>query len=125
MITIKTAHATKPQLNWLLAKMQGFGAEVYECNRERWALGLPRPNHWNPVEDWNQGGPMLKLYRVEVNNVLDGFIGTANKYWWPAELGGTDVRQVHVAESGDYLLAGLKALVLAHYGETTEVPERV
>ena len=57
---VNVSEATNVQIDWLVAKCEGFDALAYEIkrkaqNRSSWEAA-PR---WAPSTDWSQGGPII------------------------------------------------------------------
>ena len=109
---IKTADLTRRQLNWAMAKCEGF------TEFEFWHTGAVttrQPNgiqvHHRYADDWSQGGPIIERDIVEYHRETDGSC-------WAA----TDTR----GDRGPSLLiAGLRAVVGAKLGHEVDVPQEL
>lgn len=61
---IKTSELIDAELDWAVAKCEGFKYELYEHNRKKWENGLHRPQHWQPSTNWAQGGPIIEREEI-------------------------------------------------------------
>jgi hypothetical protein len=65
MKNVNVDTATNLQLNWLVAKCEGFSYVEYEEQRKKWNAGSFRPSSWAPSTDWSQGGPIIDREKIE------------------------------------------------------------
>lgn len=119
---IKTSELVRPALDWAVAQAVGRSVHVAGI----WLInGVPVPqlrltdlDYWNPSTDWNQGGPLLEAYKLDLGAPMesqqDG-VWTANTEWGhPLGYSGPTV-----------LIAACLAIVASVLGDEVEVPDEL
>jgi len=105
--TIKVSEATKIQLDWLVAKIQGI--DLFETEGWHYTDGGRKP--YQPSTDWSQGGPIIERERIAVQSPND-------KGWYATDY------MLKTYESGPTpLIAAMRCYVTSKLGETVEIPK--
>ena len=109
---LKVSEATNTQLNWLVAKCEGFNAEALV----QLAKKVPGKNYGcfltNYSTNWSQSGPIIKRERIETR--YDG------RQSWCAWING--VGAVH---GSTLLIAAMRCFVFSNLGNEVEVPDEL
>ena len=114
---IKTSEASGSQLDWLVAKCEGW--ELADSDKGtknlyyKWPDGsLHVRDLWHPSTDWAQGGPIIERERITVWN---------NEVWWHAAYNdGTDDIYGQTP-----LIAAMRCLVASRLGDEVEIPNEL
>jgi len=122
---IKVSEATKPQLNWLVAK----------CNQDwtdedRWMntlgyvdSGDPDDEPYQPTTDWAQGGPIIERKEINLTCYSPPKIGIN---WWSATIIRAGTLTVEeIGQGPTPLIAAMRAYVISECGEEVEIPEEL
>ena len=119
---IRVSGTTRPQLDWLVAKVMGFEAVT------RGRLGSAycwdawgRPIEFLPTTDWNIGGPILTEARI--SRTID-HSGLWVAYWTDGYGEGDDTNKWMQCDRSE-LVAGLRCLVASKLGIEVEVPDEL
>jgi hypothetical protein len=111
MVSIKVAEATGPALDYLVALTQGW-----EPRSDALLSVLPAMAF---SSDWRVGGPLLPRRGVRVDEIKDPNLPRTHEYqaevWSPYAI-------AHGVGEGGYLIAAMRAIVIADRGETAPVP---
>ena len=120
MKKIKVSEATPLQLDYLVAKAEGFWfGDAGHCQYalyqpHKYGPSMPR-EHWKPSTIWSQGGPIIERERISIEIKHDG--------WWLAQIYNIndDPRWLVVADTP--LIAAMRCYVASKLGEEVEIPE--
>lgn len=139
MKKIKVSEATGATLDWLVAKCEGFGPDVYmknivircdvhgKCSQ----LNVPIDRtyvRWSPSTDWSQGGPIKtrELITTRPRFLSAGYQYPEGKWVWQAYLlGPENLDSNHEQEHESELAAAMRCYVVSKLGEEVEVPEEL
>lgn len=126
---VKTSEMTERQLDWAVAKCEGFRIEKDYVYTEEvtfdgwWQCG---PNHWQPVckysTDWSQGGPIIEREEIGVKRnspCSDGRRWEASPSITAKGAGG------RYGYGQTPLIAAMRCYVASKLGETIEIPEEL
>jgi hypothetical protein len=126
MKTIKTAEATGPALDWLVAKCEGIEVAIRRSSVDRHMyLWLPldmRTNEcgeYSPSTNWAQGGAIIERARIAIQPV-DGYLD----FSWVAA-GDSAMLEVFPYEGTTALEAAMRCYVAAQLGDKVEIPEEL
>ena len=116
MKTIKVSEATDIQLDWLVAKAEGFDAVAYEIkrkaqNRSGW-MAAPK---WSPTANWSQMGPILDREKISIRHwdntpVIHAYLPTPGSDW---------------SEGQTPLIAAARCYVTSKLGATAAIPDEL
>lgn len=116
MKQIKVSEATNIQLNWLVAKCEGWDAPI--CKNPTWGVPTYLATNdtglytYNPTTNWSQGGPIIERERLIVRPYYTGE--------WECAASPS------VWQSGPTpLIAAMRCFVASKLGEAVEVPEEL
>ena len=122
---IKTSDLIGAQLDWMVAKCQGYveqgvygtpefrDSEVYLCYCDAVLNSC-----YSPTTDWAQGGPLLNQHKISRTIDHSGL--------WIAYAGyNLNDEQRHMQCDRSELVAGLRCLVALNLGDTVEVPDEL
>ena len=125
MAKVKTGELIGAQLDWLVAKCQGYveqgvygtpefrDSEVYLCYCDAVLNSC-----YSPTTDWAQGGPLLNQHKISRTIDHSGL--------WIAYAGyNLNDEQRHMQCDRSELVAGLRCLVALNLGDTVEVPDEL
>lgn len=116
---IKVSEATNVQLDWMVAKCEGYNAEALVELGKR-APG--RESGWflTPYStDWSQGGPLLS--EKGISRTTD-HSGLWIAYWTDGYTDG-DAGKLWMQCDKSELVAGLRCFVASRLGDEVEVPD--
>lgn len=126
MKTIKVSEATPIQLDWLVAKAQGWvdypedsieQGEVWHIEPDKAPFGRILNKSWfRPATNWAQGGPLIEREKITLK---------PNGPIWVAYAKGKLVDIVYPMEGQTPLIAAMRAFVISKLGETVGVPEEL
>lgn len=122
MVKIKTAEATSPALDWLVATIEG--REVWVClpNDSQHVVRVGSiSNSYSPSTDWAQGGPIIEREHIGVSYYTEADDWEVPN--WGAWRTDIDDRQVLMGETA--LIAAMRAFVVSKMGNGVEVPEEL
>ena len=113
MSKIKVTDATNLQLDWLVAKCEG-----YNTFTDRFGLQTDFTDKgWKPSTDWAQGGPIIEREKIMVNWNYGGD-GWACNLRRLGTSGG-----MHLASTP--LIASMRCYVASKLGDEVEVPKEL
>lgn len=128
---IKVSKATGIQLDWLVAKAQGF--EVYHSallngyiKHGFWVSGYHDDlNNWVPLvaltysTSWAQGGPIIERERISPGYSVEGD-------WIAYRFDPQDELEASFVQRGPTtLIAAMRCFICSRLGETVEIPEEL
>ena len=132
---IKTSELTDTQLDWAVAKCEGYECEFGDEVSGPWLVPQEGYLHdekplasFRPSTDWNLAGPIIKQEGItvmvtDIERHDDGTITFANK--WKA----ATPQQVLDCDDGSYgptpLIAAMRAYVMAKLGDEINIPEEL
>ena len=121
---MKTAETTLPQLNWLVAKLEGFKyINVFHGDRVQIMVSNKKNESYdfNPTEGWHQGGPIIE--RECINAYASGAcsVHPKNPEYWVAEILATDEMITQYGPTP--LIAAMRCFVSSRLGDEVEIPE--
>jgi hypothetical protein len=125
---IKVSEATNIQLDWLVAKCEGFTSEYEPDVGDFW---IERTNHTYTglapfgylkdalrfSTDWSQGGPIIEKEKIGV----DYYCLPQTEPVWIAGIAGTMSNR----EGPTPLIAAMRCLVASKLGDEVEVPNEL
>lgn len=131
MKKIKTGDATIAQIAWLTALIRGarpnidlfiaLGNAPHQTVRAK-NMSTDTSHHWSPATNPTQGWPFIeeKIYTFSSDDSSGGppHEGVQTKYAWHRD-------GVARAHGDSFLIAGLRAVAVAHFGEETEIPDEL
>lgn len=120
---IKVSETTNNQIDWLVAKCEGFSYEAYEYTRNKWAKGLHIPDHWKPSENWSQSGPIIDRMFSEglrIHNA-EHVTGVHNSNLIAASLKGSEWFHFGPTLS----IAAMRCYIASRMGDNVEVPDNL
>lgn len=131
---IKVSEATPIQLNFLVAKCEGYRVEHnYQYTEGRqfngwWQCG---PYHWQSLcgysTNWSQGGPIIEREGIAIDCLrtcgqIDGWIAATEQLMEDTE----DEYSVPIEFHGPTpLIAAMRAYVASKLGDEVEIPEEL
>lgn len=131
---IKVSDATPLQLDWLVAKCEGFEPELEGGYHEDvgrvviYRLHAPTApgryrvdGTWSPSTDYALGGPVLAYARI--SRTID-HSGLWVAYWTDRYTDG-DKGKLHMQCDRSELVAGLRCYVALNLGDEVEIPEEL
>ena len=119
---LKVAETTNIQLDWLVAKCEGFNAEAlvqlvkkvpgkdYGCFLTKYST------------DWAQGGPIIEQELIDLHSSSGGD-WTAEKWEYEVTSGGGT--NTHIAFGPTPLIAAMRCFVSSHLGDEVAVPKEI
>lgn len=114
---IDVSNLTNKQLNWAVAKCEGFNYEAYEDRRKAWNDATHIPQHWNPVEDWSQSGPIIQRNSI---NLVTTFKATL----WFAYKWNNQEASFHYINAAP-LESAMRCYVTSKLGNCIEIPDKL
>lgn len=131
---IKTREATPLQLNWLVAKIEGYPVSLSKTGFLIFIDPLiqcgPRGSAYSPTTDWSQGEPIIEREGINIfkHNKLD--VSEPDKWCAhkvvprPNMEGSTNM--VAIAPDGPTpLIASMRCFVASKLGDEVDVPEEL
>lgn len=119
---IKVSETSKIQLDWLVAKCEGYVEQgVYgeptriDGDLHLYYLGTTLNAAFRPTTDWSQGGPILEREKIGVDYYNTG------KPLWIAGIAG----MFQQATGPTPLVAAMRCLVASKLGDAVEVPDEL
>lgn len=120
---IKISEATKPQLNWLVAKCEGFkNIRIQQLDHLQvfvatGALSFAFDPTGDYLNGWAQGGPIIEREKIGVNH----------EKVWMANVGfDPETGESEADESGPTsLIAAMRCYVASKLGDEVEVPDEL
>lgn len=76
------------------------------------AVSDDRADYFEPSTDWAQGGPLIDQHKIWLSDDAEGWIASAPPHANSA-----------IKEGSTPLIAAMRCLVAAHFGEWAELPE--
>ena len=130
MKTIKVAEATKAQLDWLVAKCEGYKPDAYMRSADirkdaaGKVIGVTVPargeRHYDwfcPTTDWSLMGPIIERDEIAIVPMAEG---------WEAQFEPSDSQSdTFLAYGPTPLIAAARCYVASKLGEEVEVPEEL
>lgn len=134
---VNTSEATKLQINWLVAKIEGdkvcrprlgrpddWDRAAWEKGEDdRWVVRVQVPNVawfadyvYEPTSNWAQGGPIIEREGIAVWKPFDKTNGE-----WKAHYSLTQCEQTGPTP----LIAAMRCFVASKLGDEVEVPEEL
>ena len=125
---IKVSEATKNQLNWLVAKCEGYDPQWSEVREDFDLNGNAQVvflKEFDPTTNWSQGGPIIERGKIEVTPPVPEWCnGSEDKEWMATSL--PVVRGEATLEVGPTpLIAAMRCYVMSRLGEEVEVPDEL
>lgn len=125
---IKTAELKGAALDRAVARCEGWEENDHPKNllkkiNLRGVMQYEAPRKYST--SWNEGGPIIERYVIQVERGCDAYVAYTNKYWWAEEDGGTERRSETTTEGGDYLEAAMRCYVASKLGDEVEVPDEL
>ena len=135
---VKVSEATEVQLDWMVAKAEGFTSSQSRDETEAWlehADGrIGYSGKFNYSTDWSQGGPIIEREGILLRPLRRGG-HTLDGQWlamFDGENTGTMVQWVkrtdwirHYWSGPTPLIAAMRAFVASRLGDTPEVPDEL
>lgn len=116
---VKTSEMTELQLDWAVARAEGFDAQLYE--KKRIALIDKNKNtflrEYSPSTNWAQGGPIIEREKLGVHPVYQGYEVI---YWSAVREYGESRRNGPTP-----LIAAMRCYVASKLGTEVEVPDEI
>ena len=117
---IKTSEATELQLNWLVAKCEGFikvsmwSDHIGVCKKH----SFEDERRWAPSTNWAQGGPIIEREGICHASIRQGrrIVGWRAAYIHDGVFG---------FDSPTPLIAAMRCYVASKLGEEVEVPDEL
>jgi Protein of unknown function (DUF2591) len=133
VMKIRISKATKPQIDWLVAKCEGetprtvvnhtvtefiAGIRRYYVTIDHWAHETD--TRYDPSTNWAQGGPIIERegVNISIQNDDHGNTYSGEARWW-AQM---DCR-VHTSYGPTPLIAAMRCFVASKLGNEVEVPD--
>lgn len=115
MKTVKVSEATSPQLNYLVADIEGKLRDMELCDDGSlwfYSANAEASAAYSPSTDWSQGGPIIEREGI--------FLDPAHAYPnWSAIFAGNE----HYGPTP--LIAAMRCYVASKLGNEVEVPEEL
>ncbi|QZN97811.1 phage protein NinX family protein [Symbiopectobacterium purcellii] len=108
---VKTSELTEKALDWAVAKAIGQKVDDDGDNGFLWLREGAEWELWNPSYDWEQCGPLIEKFHVDVNYFKDGDC-VAQPYGSPKYMDHIDPK-----------IAICRAVVASVLGDEIELPE--
>lgn len=111
MKTIKVSEATGVELDWLVAKCEGYKVAYLPETADVVINDRGVTMYFDPCSEWSWGGPIIEREKISTEH--------SDKYGWitskkgPCSIGPTP------------LIAAMRCYVASKLGETAEVPEEL
>jgi len=125
MKTIKIAEATEAQIDYLVAKEEGYDCQFDDevsgpwlAPREGYLHDEKPLSRFRPSTDYDQGMPILERKRIGINP-------WANAGEWQAKIYNSAGRTLHMQFGPSMLIAGLRCFLASKLGDTVEIPEEL
>ena len=123
--TISVNETTPLQLDWLVAKCEGYNCQFDDEISGPWLVPQEGYLHdekplskFNPTTAWNIGGPIIEREKISLECKQDG--------WWVASI------QYNYSDEKEYLILGHSPLVTAmccyvasKLGDKVQIPEEL
>lgn len=131
MKTINTVEASGDALDWLVAKCLGIvdssgNPKLFQWTGSgQWSVRQYPDNDsgwFYPSERYDHGSPLIEQHRISTKYLGEKLGWSAT---WPTWVPDEDGETIPVAGGPTALIAGLRCLVLKHFGPTAEVPEEL
>ena len=118
---IKTAEATGPALDWLVAKCDGleFDEDYQPIWFEHDGFAAPRAEY-HPSTDWSQGGPIIEREGI---SLVCLFFSPQIGHIWQATTYRDD--QIIAGHGPTALIAAMRCHVASELGDEVEIPEKL
>lgn len=115
-IEIKTAELTGAALDWAVAKAEGVEISLSGAHPHAVVDGR-LVGYYAPSSKWNQGGPLIEKYKLDIGAPLENKNGPWNAATeWAHPMG----------YKGDTpLIAACRAIVASVLGDTVSVPKEL
>lgn len=131
LVTVKTAELQGPALDWCVAKIEGRTTRIYLCPIgghyavAAQVLGGDLEHAWLPSLAWDQGGPLIERYGIEIFCNLSAEQAArfkdARPDWRACMNRGRSKHSFGVTP----LLAACRAIVASQLGDTVQVPQEL
>jgi hypothetical protein len=130
--TIDVTEATPIQLDWLVAKCEGYDCAISMSGE----VVINRENivdYFNPSTSWGWGGPIIEREGIatrRVDALNDDEVDEDMHHWWCAAYSRKTLNgfqgvkdDVDLHWGSTLLLAAMRLLVVSKLGRSVEVPE--
>lgn len=124
---IKTNSLTGVQLDWIVAKCEGYECEFDDEVSGPWLVPQEGYLHdekplaaYSPSTNWHQGGPILRRERPDLT--LWANESDENLRWQAIQF---DTANVIKAEGPTALVAAMRCYVASKLGDVVEIPEEL
>ena len=117
---IKVSEATGVQLDWMVAKCEGFDSFEF------WHTGAITPRYENGITrthsfstSWSQGGPIIEREKISPSWSIEG-------HWAAYKFDPNDELEASFMQFGPTpLIAAMRCYVASKLGDEVEVPEEL
>lgn len=131
MKTIKVSEATPIQLDWLVAKAQGWvdypedsieQGEVWYIEPDKAPFGRILNKSWfRPATNWAQGGPIIEREHLSIEAYSAPNDEGIACFWFASE----DKFDAETWDAPTPLIAAMRCYVASKLGDEVEIPEEL
>jgi len=116
---MKTSETTLPQLNWLVAKLEGFKyIHIFHGDRVQIMVSNKKNASYdfNPAENWARGGPIIEREGIIISPSKQGG-------WIAMSPSVLTERQIQCGFTP--LIAAMRYFVASKLGDNVDIPEEL